>query len=190
MTRPTSALLLPFATGLGMGMLLLSFIQRRRKESRPAPRRFGGAIKLRPEKYQRYRELHDNVWKAILDRMYQSNIRNFTIYYHKETNTLFQHFEWVGHWKNPQDDEAKIFGQDMDAIAADPVTREWWIECEPCQEPFSQWKSGFKPPSAGGAGEWWAPLECVTHCGHWPLAYSSQQRDPDFLPLSSRNLSK
>jgi L-rhamnose mutarotase len=121
--------------------------------------------------------------------MYQSNIRNFTIYYHKETSTLFQHFEWIGHLEHPEQDEKAVFQNDMDAIAADPVTREWWRECEPCQEPFSQWKAWSKrnPPSEGGAGEWWAPLECVTHCGHWPLAYSSQRRDPDFVPLSNED---
>ena len=70
---------------------------RRAKEQRPAPRRFGGAIKLKPDQYRRYRELHDEVWEAVLQRMYDSNMRNFTIYYHKETSTMFHHFEWIGH---------------------------------------------------------------------------------------------
>jgi L-rhamnose mutarotase len=141
-----------------------------------------------------FRELHDDVWKEILDRMHQSNIRNFTIYYHEETSTLFQCFEWVGHWRYynennrtlpSKEQEKVIFDQDMKAIAEDTVTRKWWKECEPCQDPFSQWKSGSNVLSEGGSGNWWAPLECVNHCGHWPTAYSEQQRDPDFVRLDA-----
>jgi len=79
--------------------------------------------------------------------------------------------------------EKEFFDADMKAIADDPITREWWKECEPCQETFPQWPASSPLPSAGGQGDWWAPLECVNHCGHWPVAYSSQQRDPDFLTM-------
>ena len=167
------------------------------EEEMPAPRRYGGAIQLSPEKYQRYRELHDNVWDHVLERMYQSNIRNFVIYYHKETSTLYQSFEWIGHWTihrnnelvsvEAKADEASLFQRDMAAIANDPTTRSWWQECEPCQIPFSQWPTNAKPPSqqlngsGGGAADWWAPLECVCHTGHWPTTYSAQRRDPDFV---------
>lgn len=158
------------------------------EEEQPAPRRFGSAIKMKPEMYTRYRELHDHVWDEVLDRMHRSNIRNFVIYYHEETSTLFQHFEWVGHWKGSLDrqsslsatEEKELFQADMKAIKEDEVTRKWWLECEPCQEPFSQWKKGAVPLSKGGRGDWWAPMQCLTHCGHWPIAFSSQRRDPDF----------
>lgn len=155
------------------------------EEEYPAPRRFGGAIRLKPEKYKRYRELHDHVWDDVLQRMHRSNIRNFVIYYHQETHTLFHSFEWIGHWKNhDKANEQALLQADMDAIANDAVTRQWWKECEPCQIPFSQWKSGQPLLSDGGSGDWWAPLECFAHCGHWPTAYSTQSRDPDFVPLS------
>jgi L-rhamnose mutarotase len=161
----------------------------------PAPRRFGGAIKLKPDRYRRYRELHDHVWDGVLQRMRDSNVRNFTIYYHDETNTLFSHFEWIGHWQHcdastgecplTADEEKKLFGDDMRKIAQDPVTRLWWAECEPCQDPFSQWRANSLPLSEGGSGDWWAPLECVNHCGHWPTSYSLRSRDPDFVKLDN-----
>jgi L-rhamnose mutarotase len=122
--------------------------------------------------------------------MTRSNVRNFVIYYHEETSTLFQHFEWIGHWKSRSsgeisaEEERRLFDLDMRAIAGDPVTRKWWRECEPCQEPFSQWPAGTEPPSEGGSGPWWAPLECVAHCGHWPVAYGARQRDPDFRTMA------
>jgi len=155
-------------------------------EAKPAARRYGAAIGLKRYAYIRYRQLHDNVWHEVLDRMSRSNIRNFTIYYHEETSTLFQHFEWTGHWNHgdlSKEEEDALFAADMQKIADDPVTRKWWAECEPCQEPFSQWHAETPPPSEGGEGKWWAPLECVTHCGHWPIAYSSQMRDPDFVKM-------
>ena len=157
--------------------------QRKKRSKRRAPRRFGGAIRLDPAHYARYRQLHDNVWPPVLQRMYDSNIRNFSIYYHKETNTLFQTFEWIGHWKDPNANEEDLFEKDMEAIANDPTTRRWWKECEPCQIPFSQWKKDSKLLSEGGSGEWWAPLECVAHCGFWPVQYGDKDRDPDFETL-------
>lgn len=179
--------------------MLLHAVQRRKKrrnnQERPAPRRCGGAIKLVPEAYKRYRELHDNVWPQVLQRMYESNIRNFTIYYHKETSTLFQSFEWTGHWTAStrtdepltKEQEQELFDRDMAAIANDPITRKWWVECEPCQEPFGQWKSGSLPLSQGGSGDWWGPLECVCHCGYWPTAYSNESHDPDFVKLEENH---
>lgn len=169
------------------------------KEKYPAPRRFGAAIGLKPDQYRRYRELHDAVWSDVLDRMYKSKIRNFVIYYHEETHTLYQHFEWIGHWTTPAPknaiEEERLFETDMLAIANDPIVRIWWKECEPCQDPFSQWMKGANPPSEGGSwaegdkvvtGDWWAPMIPVTHCGHWPVAYSHQDRDPDFVPFDTK----
>jgi L-rhamnose mutarotase len=132
----------------------------------------------------RYTELHDAVWESVLQRMSLSNIRNFTIYFHEETSTLFCHYEWIGHWgKGPltADEEAALLKADLEAIAQDPMTKLWWTECEPCQEPFSQWDSQQTPPSQGGVGDWWAPLVCVTQCGHWPDNYAAELRDPDFV---------
>ena len=146
-----------------------------------------------------------------------SNIRNFTIYYHRETDTLYSHFEWIGHWKLVDEEEEEdcssgadiddvvgendasiiiskemkekeeaLFQSDMNAIANDPMVRKWWSLCEPCQIPFpGQWSEEEPPPSEGGTGgDWWKPLVCVCHCGHWPLDYSEERRDPEFVKLS------
>jgi L-rhamnose mutarotase len=173
--------------GAGLCRIVTKFqCERRRRllrRSKAPSKRFGGAIRLRPEMYHRYTQLHDAVWDEVLERMHKSNIRNFVIYYHGETSTLFSHFEYIGHWDCASDQEAEQkFVDDMKAIASDPIVGEWWRYCEPCQEPFSQWPQGHHPPSQGGEGEWWAPLECLCHCGHWPIEYDEySRRDPSFV---------
>jgi L-rhamnose mutarotase len=196
------------------------------KEVDPAPRRFGACIRLHPDQYTTYRILHDQVWEAVQERMYQSHIRNFTIYYHKETSVLYQSFEWIGHWdhhhhhhhhhhrpkttttnnENEEEEtthslllsmaeEQQLLAADFDAIRKDPITREWWKLCEPCQLPFAQWENRKKDdddvvvllPSQGGTkGDWWAPMECICHTGHWPIAYTQRRNDPDFVPLREK----
>lgn len=183
--------------GIATGVIISSVIRAKRlrehtsdanlDESCPAPRRLGGAIRLRRDRYRRYRELHDAVWPEVLERMRRSHIRNFCIYYHPETSTLFSHFEWTGHWgskKLTKEQEQAVFDADMKAVSTDPVVRRWWKECEPCQEPFAQWLTSAVKLSDGGDGDWWAPLECVCECGHWPVAYSSKEWNPDFVRLT------
>jgi len=164
----------------------------KKKEHKVAPRRFGGAIRLTD--YTKYRELHDRVWPAVQKRMFDSNIRNFTIFYHAETKILFQCFEWIGHWKYYEhygrypENESEVFAQDMKAITQDPITRQWWSQCEPCQEPFAQWNQGSPLLSQGGSGDWWDAMECVCHTGNWPLSYSLQTEDPDFVKMGAASL--
>lgn len=104
-------------------------------------RRYGSVIGLRPEGEARYRELHAAVWPAVLDRLSASHIRNYSIF--ERDGMLFSYFEYVG------DD----FDGDMAAIAADPVTQEWWTHTDPLQE---------KVPTAA-PNEHWAPMEEVFH---------------------------
>jgi len=158
-----------------------------RSDGHHAPASYhGGLIKVRPECLDQYLQLHDRTWEQVLSRMYESNIRDFTIWFHDETNLLFSQFVYVG------DD----FDADMANIAADPIVRWWWSFCEPCQEPF-HWSG--PPPSQGGGGdparpgEWWAPLRLATHCGAWATAWAKAWPNPDFernrpeLPLTSKD---
>ena len=159
-------------------------------EHLPPPRRYGGAIRMKREMYNQYTQLHDAVWDEVLQRMSKSNMRNFTIYYHEETSTMFSHFEWIGHWKIVaegkknhdinESDIQKKFQQDMDAISNDPIVQKWWSFCEPCQVPFTQYTDKL-PPSKGGQGDWWAPLDCLNHCGHWSTSYADKLRDPNWI---------
>ncbi len=211
LAMPNENFVLGAIFGATIAHLAIKIIKRRRRQKneaetqslqkvitsqRRAPKRCGGVIQLKHDQYQEYTRLHDEVWPEVLERMSRSNIRNFTIYYHDATNTLYSHFEWIGHWKMETDGEIEeklrvkkekdLFESDMEAIANDEIVRKWWSVCEPCQIPFpGQWPEMEPPPSQGGKGDWWTPLVCVCHCGHWPVNYSDKLRDPEFVRMGN-----
>jgi len=103
--------------------------------------RYGMVINVKPEKIEEYKELHAAVWPEVLERITESNIRNYSIYL--IDNTLFSYMEYIGH----------DFDADMKKMAADPVTQKWWDVCMPCQAPLESRQEG----------EWWANMEEVFH---------------------------
>jgi L-rhamnose mutarotase len=105
------------------------------------PVRYGQVIGLKPEFYSRYVQDHVRVWDGVLKTIHACGIRNYSIF-HKD-NTLFSYFEYIG------DD----FEADMQKMATDPVTQEWWTIMKPMQEPVA----------TRAAGEWWARMTEVFH---------------------------
>jgi L-rhamnose mutarotase len=102
-------------------------------------KRYGSVIKLIPEKLEEYKQLHAAVWPAVLEQIKRSNIRNYSIFY--KDGMLFSYFEYIG----------VEYEKDMEAMANDPITQEWWKVCMPCQKPLETRKEG----------EWWASMEEV-----------------------------
>jgi L-rhamnose mutarotase len=103
--------------------------------------RHGWVIKVKLEKLEEYKELHANVWPKVAQIISDCNIQNYSIYY--RDGLLFSYLEYVG------DD----FDADMEKMAADPVTQQWWDVCKPCQEPVD----------TAEEGQWWATMEEVFH---------------------------
>lgn len=120
--------------------------RRRRTPHGVDPR--GSIIRLRSEYEERYMILHRHVFPEVLRQIRKSAIRNYSIFL--RSGTLFAHFEYRG----------KDFGADMQAMAADPVTRDWWKLTEPMQEPLP----------GRGEGEWWASLAMVLNMAQAPPA--------------------
>lgn len=104
--------------------------------------RYGMVIRVKPEKFEEYKQLHADVWPDVLKMIKECNIRNYSIY-HKD-GYLFSYFEYVGY----------DFESDMAKMAADATTQKWWDVCKPCQEPLD----------TRAEGEWWASMEEVFHC--------------------------
>lgn len=119
-----------------------------RPEAPPAMKRYGSVIGVREEKLEEYLKLHSNVWPAVEDKMFECNIRNFTIFRRRlpdGKHYLFSYFEYAG----------EDFKADMDRMAADETTQKWWALCQPCQQPLED-----REPD-----EWWAAMrEVVHHC--------------------------
>jgi L-rhamnose mutarotase len=91
--------------------------------------RYGMVIGVKPEKIVYYRELHAAAWPGVLAKIKECHIRNYSIYLREVAPgqfLLFSYFEYTG------DD----FEADMARMAADPETRRWWKETDPCQTPI------------------------------------------------------
>ncbi len=112
-----------------------------KKESSKDIVRKGWVIRVKPEKLEEYKELHKNVWPGVLKKLKEVNIQNYTIFY--RDGLLFSYLEYTG------DD----FDADMQKMAADSLTQEWWKLTNPCQEPVE----------TAGEGVWWADMEEVFH---------------------------
>ncbi len=103
-------------------------------------KRVGSVIGLNEETMKEYIILHEHVWPEILQKIRESNIRNYSIFVAQlddGKHYLFSYFEYVG------DD----FDADMAAIGADPDMRDWWKLTDPLQTRIQgtpvgdQWKT-------------------------------------------------
>ncbi|EDM37623.1 hypothetical protein PBAL39_10776 [Pedobacter sp. BAL39] len=112
----------------------------------PSVKRFASVTGLKPDRMAYYKELHAHAWPAVLDKIKECHIRNYSIYL-KEINGqpyLFSYFEYTG---------TDLDG-DMKKMAADTTTQRWWRETDPCQQPL---------PDAAAKGKIWSDMEEVFH---------------------------
>lgn len=108
--------------------------------------RYGMVIGIKPEKIEYYKKLHASSWPGVLAKIRECHIRNYSIYFReveKGRYLLFSYFEYTGN----------DFASDMARMAADPMTREWWKETDPCQAPIP----------TRGEKEFWSRMEEVFH---------------------------
>ena len=104
-------------------------------------KRFGQVIGVKSEHLAEYKKYHAAVWPAILEKIKECNIQNYSIFY--KNGLLFAYLEYTG----------SDFEADMAKMAADPKTQEWWSIMKPMQDPVKNRKEG----------EWWADMEEVFH---------------------------
>lgn len=77
-------------------------------------KRYGSIIGVKPEKLEEYKKLHVAVWPEVLAKIKECNIRNYSIYY--KDGMLYSYYEYIG----------DNYEKDMQKMAADPTTQEWW----------------------------------------------------------------
>lgn len=109
-------------------------------------RRYASITGVKAEKLEYYKKLHGDAWPAVLQKIKECHIRNYSIFL-KEVDGqhyLFSYFEYTG----------TDFNADMQRMAADPETKRWWKETDPCQMPL---------PDAREKGAIWSDMEEVFH---------------------------
>jgi L-rhamnose mutarotase len=134
-------------------LILLAGCEERETQTEKPISRYGSLIKVKKEYEERYIILHRNTFPGVLDRIYKSNIRNYSIFINE--GILFSHFEYVG----------EDFDSDM-AQMADPITRDWWKLTDPMQDPLPDRKEG----------EWWASMDLLYQLDTSKIAYKNAQR--------------
>ncbi len=106
-------------------------------------KRIGQVIRLRPEVEAEYKKIHVKIWPEIEKAIYESGIRNYSIYL--KDGWLFAYFEYHG-----PDEE---FEARMQGVADAPRMQEWWAITKAMQMPLD----------TRAEGEWWANMEEVFH---------------------------
>jgi L-rhamnose mutarotase len=121
-------------------------IKSENKEVATTPKRFGMVTGIKPDKIEYYKKLHANAWPAVLKKIKECNIQNYSIYIQKMEGKyfLFSYFEYVG----------ADFDGDMKKMAADSNTQKWWKETDPTQIPL---------PEAASKKQTWTNMEEVFH---------------------------
>lgn len=127
-------------------LVLVSCIDERKKESIREPKRMGMVTGIKPDKIKYYKQLHAKAWPAVLKKIKECNIQNYSIYIQKIKGNyfLFSYFEYTG----------VDFEKDMKKMAADSITRRWWRETDPTQIPL---------PEAMSKNKVWTNMEEVFH---------------------------
>ena len=90
-----------------------------------ATRLFGQVGKLKKEKIQEYRELHANAWPGVLETIRKCHLEHYSIFI--QGSLVFSYYEYTG----------EDYERDMELMAADPVTQEWWKHTQPCFETYA-----------------------------------------------------
>lgn len=86
--------------------------------------RLGMIAELKPEKVTFYKETHAAVWPAVVEKIKDCNIQNYSIFLHQiaEKFYLFSYMEYTGN----------NYMEDMKRMANDSTTQLWWKEMKPC----------------------------------------------------------
>ena len=103
--------------------------------------RIAQIVQIKEKDIPEYERIHADVWPGVLATIESCNIRNYSIY--RYNNLLFAYMEYHG----------TDYDADMEKMAADPVTQEWWTITTLMQQAVPDVHEG----------EWWKVLREVFH---------------------------
>lgn len=135
------------------------------KQNITSVQRFAELIKVKPEFEERYIILHKYTFPGVLDRIYKSNLRNYSIFL--QDGLLFAYYEYIG----------DNFQADMKKIEQDSITNEWWKLTKPMLEMLDTRKPG----------EWWASMEQVLYINFMQVPSPNAKRYAYTIDLPSNH---
>ena len=96
-------------------------------------KRVGMVIGIRPEKIQKYKELHADSNPGVRDLLNKYNMHNFSIFLHEIDGKFYEfgYYEYTG----------DNYEEDMAKLAAEPRNKQWLKICDPMQVPLKGEKS-------------------------------------------------
>jgi L-rhamnose mutarotase len=103
--------------------------------------RRGETIKLKEEGLKKYAEYHANPRPEVNKMITECNLTNYTIF--QRGDTLFAYYEYVG----------DNFEKDMEKMANDKATQDWWDIVKPLMQPLKDKKKD----------EFWSLMDEVYH---------------------------
>lgn len=105
----------------------MNYIRGSQKKDKPA-NRFAMVTRIKPEKEQEYRILHQTVWPGVVDQMVRGNYRDFSIFFIEIGDELYEffHVDYVG----------TDAGKDGKMNSGDPFNQRWWKITDACQNPL------------------------------------------------------
>ena len=77
-------------------------------------KRFAFKMYLKPGFEAEYEKRHAQLWPELKKQIEERGVRNYSIFWDKDTNILFGYQEVIGD------------SNSQDAEAADEITRKWW----------------------------------------------------------------
>ena len=86
---------------------------RKRNQKKKAMKRFAFKMFLKPGFEEEYEKRHAALWPELKKQIKEAGVKNYSIYWDKETNILFGY----------QEIEGEQSSQDM---GADEITQKWW----------------------------------------------------------------
>ncbi|KAM0752001.1 rhamnose mutarotase [Meredithblackwellia eburnea MCA 4105] len=110
-----------------------------------AAKRVCQIIKIKPERFEEYCEIHAAVWPGVLAALEKSHIEDYSIHFDPIHSLLIANFKYTGtNWE-----------ADMAAVSADSETRRWWKLTDSMQQSLVPGATG----SADSPAPWWLNLQ-------------------------------
>ena len=69
---------------------------------------------LKPGCEEEYQRRHAAIWPELVDMIHEAGVKNYSIYWDRDTNILFGYQECAGE------------GSSQDTDEVDPITQRWW----------------------------------------------------------------